>query len=288
MIWKAIRSMKKDNDVEQIASSISSFVQMLTFHFAEAADLTPEERAVIMDAISKLAISEKEPPNYTVSFSLAGAPVTGSFLGREADLEWLKQHLDSKKGVLRRQICVIYGLGGLGKTQLAIEYARRSKQAYSSVFWLNGATEESLVQSILQNAPRFPEETQAGTTQGSTFAESKAGALAVLRWFSQPENNKWLLIFDNVDRTSYDAPENDRECLSAYDITEYFPDGDAGSIIVTTRLQRLSTLGESLKLKKLSDKESLQILEKYSRKVFRKEASGSNMDNSAQPVVSSG
>jgi hypothetical protein len=55
-----------------------------------------------------------------------------------------------------RKICVIHGLGGMGKTQLAIEYTRLHKALYTSFFWLDGKTEESLIQSLLLIASRLP------------------------------------------------------------------------------------------------------------------------------------
>ena len=54
----------------------------------------------------------------------------------------------------------------------------------------------------------------------------------VLKWFSRPSNNKWLLIFDKVDR-EYSAQSKDPE---AFDIKEYLPDVDHGSILITSRL----------------------------------------------------
>jgi MinD superfamily P-loop ATPase len=57
----------------------------------------------------------------------------------------MKEQLMPGEASDRRKICVIYGLGGMGKTQLAIEYARLHKALYTSFFWLDGKTEESLI-----------------------------------------------------------------------------------------------------------------------------------------------
>jgi tetratricopeptide (TPR) repeat protein len=269
VVWKAIASTKKDSEIERIAAAIGSSVRTLTLYYAESAGLTKTERAVIMEAVSKLAVSEREKPTeafFDVPFSLAGAPVTGAFVGRKEDIQLLEKRL---RVADRRQICVLHGLGGLGKTQLAIEYARAHRQKYSSVFWLDGATEESLVQSIVRNAKRIPG--MDADVQRTKFAESKDQALQILRWFSLEGNNRWLLIYDNVDKTSFRAGKNDSESLAAYDITDYLPDGDAGSVVITTRLSRLTVLGESLQLRKLNAEESLVMLEEVSKKRFRQE-----------------
>jgi hypothetical protein len=244
--------------------------------------------SLVAEAISRLVTpadnGNEQPPNYNVPFSLTGVPVTGAgaFIGREADLELLKTCLAPDTGTMRRQFCVIHGLGGLGKTQVAIEFARLNKHAYSSVFWLDGTTEESLIQSILRMETRIPrKDSRVNGERAATFSESKAKAIELLQWFLLSENDKWLLIYDNVDRTSFNAPENSTESLSAYDISEYFPSGDVGSIIITTRLRRLAVLGKSLQLRKLGKEESLAILEKHSSKSFSALMDGSHVEGNA-------
>lgn len=55
----------------------------------------------------------------------------------------------------RRKICVLHGLGGIGKTQLAIEFARKYRKYYSSVFWIDGSSKEKLKQSIANLAKQL-------------------------------------------------------------------------------------------------------------------------------------
>jgi hypothetical protein len=87
----------------------------------------------------------------------------------------------------------------------------------------------------------------------------------VLQWFALRENTRWLLVFDNIDKTSYEeeAFDQNTESSSTYDITRYFPRGDTGSIIITTRLSRLVSLGSQIHLRKLDILDGLLILEKY-------------------------
>ena len=100
--------------------------------------------------------------------------------------------------------------------------------------------------------------------------ESRERAQEVLRWFAFGGNSEWLLIFDNVDKTSYEASDSDVESLSSYDITQYFPRGDVGAIIITTRLQRLVALGDSIYLRKIDTKNGILILEKHAGKSMRR------------------
>jgi hypothetical protein len=43
-----------------------------------------------------------------------------------------------------RSCVALYGLGGIGKTQLTIEYIRRYKEKYTAIFWLNANDQDSL------------------------------------------------------------------------------------------------------------------------------------------------
>lgn len=183
-------------------------------------------------------------------------------MGRKADLALIKEQLRPGEVSDRRKICVIHGMGGIGKTQLAIEYARSHKTRYKSFFWLNGKTEESLIQSLLLLEPRLPELQKERVGQEvKGLEESRERARKILRWFNLGDNTQWLLIYDNIDRTSYGDSDNDS--LPTYDITQYFPKGDAGAIIITTRLQRLVSLGTQVHLQKLDVLESLSILENH-------------------------
>jgi hypothetical protein len=205
-------------------------------------------------------------PNFEIAFDLTGIPKTSAFIGRKSDLSLMREQLMPGEVLDRRKICVVYGLGGIGKTQIAIEFARLHKASYTSFFWLDGKTEESLIQSLLMIGSRLPKgqipDVDIQDVEGS--AESKRRVQEVLKWFSIKGNTQWLLIFDNIDKTSFeDEATNQNFKSSSYDITQYFPSSDAGSIIVTTRLQRLISLGYHVHLRKLDVLDGLLILEKH-------------------------
>jgi hypothetical protein len=172
----------------------------------------------------------------------------------------LKRVLLPQKQNRRRKILVLHGLGGIGKTQLSVEFARRHHTRFSSVFWLDGRTEDTLKQSVAVAATRIPKSQIPESSR--TYSAGKSGDLdAVVRdvmdWLSDADNNAWLLIFDNVDR-SYASPEADR---NAYDVRRYMPGADHGSILVTTRLAHLRQLGTSLKLKGVDEGQARAIFE---------------------------
>jgi hypothetical protein len=166
----------------------------------------------------------------------------------------------------RQKIHVLRGLGGMGKTQLAVEFARRHHRRFSSVFWLDGRSEDILKRSIASCANRIslgqiPETSRGYAVDGS--ADVDAVVRDVIAWLARSNNTAWLLIFDNVDR-EYTAQGDDP---NAYDIRRYLSRADHGSVLVTTRLARLEQLGESQQLSKVSRAQGHAILESwYKRK----------------------
>ena len=69
--------------------------------------------------------------SFRVNFMLKGIPVLINFVARDAEMLRLGDAmLPSSADPIRRKICILYGLGGIGKTQLAIEFARKYRQNY--------------------------------------------------------------------------------------------------------------------------------------------------------------
>lgn len=64
-------------------------------------------------------------------------PATDQFVGREKDLHQLWNLLRPEASIMRK-VVILYGLGGIGKTQLAIRFARLHRGDFAAIFWLNG------------------------------------------------------------------------------------------------------------------------------------------------------
>jgi hypothetical protein len=168
----------------------------------------------------------------------------GFFVGREAefrDMESILQRQADSPGLIRK-VLILGGMGGIGKTQLAITYAKRHRHSYSSVFWLNANAEVTLKNSLRAVANRIlPPETVSKLDDGQIWAH-------VSNWLSKMDNTRWLLIFDN-----HDDPDQ-------YKITKYYPSVAHGSIIITTR-QPDRVNGEKIKVQSMSkEEESLRVL----------------------------
>ena len=191
----------------------------------------------------------------------------GKFVERPVEMADLGHTLFPQGQSCRQKIFVLHGLGGIGKTQLAVEFARLHHRRFSSVFWLDGRSEDSLKRSTASYASRIP---QGQISEKSrTYSASGSGDLEIVikevkDWLAQPNNTDWLLIFDNVDR-EYSGHDADPD---AYDIKRYLPGADHGAILITTRLAKLEQLGDSRQLSKVNREQAEAIFQSWCKRRY--------------------
>lgn len=192
--------------------------------------------------------------DFSILFSLSGTTKVEHFVARSNELEQMRTTLSSDGS---RRIVILHGLGGIGKTQLAIAYATRYLERYSAIFWLNAKHQDSLRSSFADIARQILREhpsAKLGTVE--TKGDADETVENVRAWLSLPNNTRWLMIFDNVDNPK--VPGNTDP--AAVDIRDFLPQAYQGSIVVTTRSSQLN-IGHRLLLKKLDDiHDSLKIL----------------------------
>jgi len=109
-----------------------------------------------------------------------------SFSGRESELAALSQALADGN------VAVLYGLGGLGKSSLAREYAWRNRDEYSVIWWIHAQTEDAIVESLLRLGSLFVRGLDRHTDRRAAAAQVTS---SVLSGFAKPV----LLIFDNLE-----------------------------------------------------------------------------------------
>lgn len=140
---------------------------------------------------------------------------TRYFTGREALLGKVEEQLAQRH---RSALC---GLGGVGKTQTAIEYATRHRDEYpDGVFWVNAETTTSLNGGFIEIAKTLG-------LQSASSADQEQTVRAALEWLDG--THRWLLVFDNVD---------DRRA-----IVPFVPAHGKGDILITSRESVLQELG---------------------------------------------
>ncbi|KAK1992428.1 purine and uridine phosphorylase [Colletotrichum falcatum] len=205
---------------------------------------------------------------YTLAFKLPGVTAVNRFVARGNELKHMYKVL---KWTGERRTAVLQGLGGMGKTQLSIEYARRHRSNYTATLWLNARDETSLTQSFQQAARRIAQEypTVAYVQNAIANRDLDETTEAVKRWLDETGNDRWLIIYDNYDDVRFDGrggagqsvksvreqsgtvasntSETEAADSKAYDIRPYFPETDHGAIIITTRSSRVK-LGQLIRL----------------------------------------
>lgn len=122
----------------------------------------------------------------TILDSQAIRPVPG-FSGREEELAAIAGALADGDAV-----AAVHGLGGVGKTSIAREYAWRNREGYSVVWWLSAQTEEGIIEGLLQLGTVFVHELDR--TADLRSAAQRVGN-SMLSGFAKPV----LLIFDNLE-----------------------------------------------------------------------------------------
>ncbi len=140
------------------------------------------------------------------------------FTGREDILKNLHNTLTAGKTAALTQPQAIRGLGGIGKTQTAVEYAYRYYNVYKAVLWAKADTREVLVTDFVSIADllNLPEKNEQ---------DQNKAVNAVKRWLQN--HLDWLLILDNVE---------DLEMVE-----EFIPTTTGGHILLTTRTQATGT-----------------------------------------------
>jgi len=163
-------------------------------------------------------------------------PRNVDFTGRAAGLEQLRDNLMAGgRAVVTAQ--ALYGLGGVGKTQLALEYAYRFQADYDLAWWVPAERTDQIVSSLAELAGRL------GISVSENVTEAAKAVLESLR--RGRLSARWLLIFDNA--------EDPKELES------FLPAG-GGHVLITSRNQAWSHLAEPLEIDVFRRQESIAHL----------------------------
>ena len=113
---------------------------------------------------------------------------------------------DTRERPIKQKRFVLYGLGGSGKTQICIKFAQDYQEKFWGIFWIDASSHSTA---------------QQGFRKISRMCGVDEDPRIVRRWLSNIQDH-WLLVIDNADDPSID-------------VSEFFPAGNNGSILLTTR-----------------------------------------------------
>src|SRR5262245_31703853 len=198
----------------------------------------PEERkGRIIAAAERQSQAPPPPPRPFIGVP----PRIASFIGRAGELDRLDAILMRDKPAAVTQASVgrvaVQGMGGVGKTALAVEYAHRFRGLYAGVCWCPAETHTGLLSALAGLAV-----TLGAATAGEAVVEK--AAKAGLRRLAE-QRATWLLVYDNVI-----APDQ---------IADLLPSAGA-RVLITSRFSDWSELADEVALDVLSLEEAVALL----------------------------
>jgi tetratricopeptide (TPR) repeat protein/transcriptional regulator with XRE-family HTH domain len=236
----------------------------------EQGDFLPASKAIVLEAAKQLHLSEQETRQLLETSLIAHAPHwllplprNPFFTGREEILETLHVHLGVEQAMALTQSYALYGLGGVGKTQIALEYAYRYALEYNAVFWIGAETSETIVSGLLHIA-------EVLQLPGRDDKDQQRVVAAVQRWLTT--HNQWLLIWDNV------------EDLALF--RRSLPPTRQGAILITMRRQALGTLARGIDLLPMEQEDGILFLLRRT-KILQPEVTSEQMCQFASQMPSS-
>jgi len=165
-------------------------------------------------------------------------PRNRAFTGRVQLLEELHQRLQEGTTAVIPE--ALQGMGGVGKSQLAVEYVYRHMHEYQIVWWIPSEQPQQIRQSLVELAGRLELNVSGG--------EAGAAIPAVIEALRVGEPDKsWLLVFDNAE-----TPDS---------VRDFFPTNGPGRILVTSRNAQWATAARPLEVDVFTRAESRQLLQ---------------------------
>ena len=167
------------------------------------------------------------------------------FTGREELLARLHCALNTGSTVALTQVQALSGLGGIGKTQTALEYAYRYAESYQAILWLRGEARDVLFSDVVALAEAFDLIDQEATEKQQSAIEAIKG------WLH--ECSGWLLIIDNLEELGL--------------LREILPARSSGHILLTTRAQFTGPRIQRLDLETMEPDEGALLLLRRAKRI---------------------
>lgn len=184
-------------------------------------------------------------------------PRNRNFTNRDATITNVRRQLERSRSAVA--ITALHGLGGIGKTQLAIEYAWRYAKHYTAVWWISAEQEMLIPEQLAELAPLL------GVP---TTGDSSSDAARVLK--NLQGGSGWLLIFDNAA-----SPSTLRPWLSAV----------TGHVLITSRAHDWGAISSRVELDVLPCDKAIEFLRRRIPHIHRKDASAITQELGFLPLA---
>ncbi|KAF2000044.1 hypothetical protein P154DRAFT_576377 [Amniculicola lignicola CBS 123094] len=204
---KAFGSIRYDGKVEKIGAVIDRYIRVLTF-----------------DAVAT---------GYEIPKIEQFRPSPSSNVPFRRDPDYVDRDIFESIDQICREPAsraAIVGLGGVGKSQLAVEYSykMRDRSPTTWIFWVHAGTTAKLEEGYRNIAERV---------QLSGWDQPNANIMQLVsKWLSDDANGFWLMILDNLDELNpFCSLQDDKP-----DLLEYLPQSSNGSVLITSRSKDVS------------------------------------------------
>ncbi|WP_349345305.1 FxSxx-COOH system tetratricopeptide repeat protein [Streptomyces rapamycinicus] len=204
---------------------------------------------VSVTAARTLPTVEERQPGEPPSIWGNVPPRNNNFTGRQTLLDTLHERLKSE-GTAAVLPEALHGLGGVGKSQIALEYVHQHAADYDAVWWIPAERPEQIRQALVQLADRL------GLHAGMEANTAVPSVLDALRT-GRPCRN-WLLVFDNAEELETVRP--------------FFPAGGPGRILVTSRNAQWSRAARTVEVDVFEREESIELLRRRGPELPREQA----------------
>lgn len=181
----------------------------------------------------------------------------GSAIVRRTLLDSIQSKLSSEcRNQIGPTVVVLLGMGGAGKSLLALQCCREMEQRVNAIFWVDATSPKMVRQSfvnILKDVTGFEEElgndSFSGTSRQPLDMKALVSRMKIL--LLERYDNKWLLVFDNFD----DLLSFGNDVLS-----DFWPVSEHGFVLVTSRNEAAKLLGDTVEVSVLSEIEATDLL----------------------------
>jgi tetratricopeptide (TPR) repeat protein len=232
------RGAKFAPDEASRASQADHLARLKAIDFYPAKPFTSVDNLVARVFGSAVLDALKKAGSITRPRNLPFASLGGLFAGRDEDLADLHTALLGTKGAP----VALHGLGGIGKTRLAIEYAWSREAVYSALLFVS-ASDGAALNAGLAGLTAF----EILDLPEKEARDDATKITAVLRWLEA--NPTWLMILDNVD---------DRAAVA--EVAKLMPRLKGGHVVVTARAANFPAGVRKLEVSTLDENAAAQFL----------------------------